>query len=50
MTPKSGPTSQAKYGGEHGRPAHGSGALQCNSTLSMLEQEELERQLKFCTP
>ena len=46
MTPKSGPTSQAKYGGEHGRPAYGN--PQCNSTLSMLEQDELERQLKFC--
>eukprot|EP00984_Skeletonema_dohrnii_P003848 scaffold1333_cov130-Skeletonema_dohrnii-CCMP3373.AAC.1 len=46
MTPKSGKTSQAKYGTGHGRPSYGN--PHCNSTLSISEQEELERQLTFC--
>ena len=47
MTPKTGKTSQAKYGSEHGRQSHGNPA--CNSTLTEAEQTELERQLSFCS-
>jgi len=47
MTPKKGKTSQAKYGTEHGRQAHGN--PDCNSKLTEAEQIELERQLSFCS-
>lgn len=47
MTPKKGKTSQAKYGSEHGRAAHGN--PECNATLTEAEQTELERQLSFCS-
>ena len=47
MTPKTGKTSQAKYGSEHGRQSHGN--PECNATLTEAEQTELERQLSFCS-
>ena len=47
MTPKQGKSSQAKFGSQHGRQAHGN--PDCNSTLTEAEQTELERQLSFCS-
>ncbi|KAL7527237.1 hypothetical protein ACHAWF_002152 [Thalassiosira exigua] len=46
MTPKSGATSQAKWGTVHGRPAHGN--PECRSNLTSSERDELDWQLTFC--
>jgi len=47
MTPKTGRSTQAKWGTKHGRPAHGN--PECDSTLTTSEQQDLERQLAlFC--
>ena len=43
MTPKSGKSSQAKWGTQHGKPAYDN--PKCNSTLTTFEERELERQL-----
>lgn len=47
MTPKSGASSQAKFGGLNGRPAYDN--PKCNKTLTKFDQHELERQLMFCS-
>jgi UDP-galactose transporter len=47
MTPKSGKSSQAKWGTQHGKPAYDN--PKCNSTLTTFEEHELERQLGFCS-
>lgn len=47
MTPKSGTSSQAKWGSVNGRPAYDN--PKCNSTLTTFEKHDLERQLMFCS-
>ena len=44
MTPKTGPSSQAKYNGQNGRPAYGN--IECgNATVDPKDEQEIERQL-----
>lgn len=46
MTPKSGKTSQAKWGKNNGRPAYYN--PKCNHLLTPFEENEYKRQMEFC--